>query len=51
MATFTSTVAFAILAPIPVEHRETGLPVANGTSFVAYGSQKWEILREVDTVG
>jgi len=39
---------FAILAPVPEEHLVSGMVVAAETGFVAYGTRKWELLREVD---
>ena len=44
----TSSVDFPILAPVPEEHLESGLPVCEESGFVAYGSQKWELFREAD---
>lgn len=39
---------FALLAPIPAMHLESALAVAQATGFVSFGSQKWELFREVD---
>lgn len=39
---------FAILAPIPLEHLETGAPVSAGTGYVAFGTAKWEFFRKID---
>ena len=39
---------FAILAPVPLEHLETGQAIAEQTGFVAFGSRKFELFREVD---
>lgn len=43
-----ANVDFAILAPVPLEHLESGKSVAEQEGFVAFGSQKWELFREVD---
>lgn len=43
-----SLVDFAILASVPEEHLDDGLPMCAETGFVAYGSQKWELFRKVD---
>jgi len=39
---------FAILAPVPLEHLESGQPVAEEKGFVAFGSCKWEFFRDMD---
>ena len=39
---------FAILAPVPLEHLESGQPVAEEKGFVAFGSRKWELFRDID---
>ncbi|WP_316185718.1 hypothetical protein [Bradyrhizobium sp. SZCCHNRI1003] len=39
---------FAILAPVPLEHLQSGEEIARRTGFVAFGSRKWELFREVD---
>lgn len=39
---------FAILAPVPEEHLVSGEAVAAKEGFVAFGSRKWELFREVD---
>ncbi len=39
---------FAIVAPVPLEHLETGESVAQSTCFVAFGSLKWELFRDID---
>ena len=39
---------FALLAPVPEEHLLTGRDVAAKEGFVAFGSRKWELFREVD---
>lgn len=39
---------FAILAPVPLEHLETGRIIAEQTGFVAFGSRKFELFRDVD---
>ena len=45
-----SNVDFAILAPVPQPHLDDGLGVCHDTDYVSYGSQKWELFREVDTL-
>lgn len=44
----STSLPFAILAPVPAEHLESGLLVAAKEPFVAYGTRKWELLRKVD---
>ena len=39
---------FAILAPVPLEHLESGQGVADETGFVAYGSRKFELFRDIE---
>ena len=39
---------FALLAPVPLEHIESGQGIAAETGFVAYGSRKFELFREID---
>lgn len=39
---------FAILAPVPLEHLDSGLIVARREGLVAYGTMKWELLGKVD---
>lgn len=39
---------FAIVAPVPLEHLVTGEDVAKSTGFVAFGSMKWELFRDID---
>lgn len=39
---------FAILAPVPLEHLQSGAGIAHETGFVAFGSRKWELFRQVD---
>lgn len=39
---------FAILAPVPLEHLETGQEIANANGFVAFGSRKFELFREIE---
>ena len=43
-----SSLDFAILAPVPEEHLESGLEVVENEDFVAYGSQQWELFPQVD---
>lgn len=44
----TVTTGFTILAPVPLEHLLSGKPIADETGFVAFGSRKWELFRQVD---
>jgi hypothetical protein len=39
---------FALLAPVPLEHLESGRPIAESSGFVAFGTRKWELLRKLD---
>ena len=39
---------FAILAPVPLRHLETGLDIARATGFVAFGSRKFELFRDIN---
>lgn len=39
---------FAILAPVPLEHLQSGKAIADKEGFVAFGSRKWELFRKVD---
>ena len=41
---------FAILAPVPREHLESALGVLTSEPYVAFGSQKWELFREIETL-
>jgi len=38
----------AILAPVPLEHLQSGADIAHKAGFVAFGSRKWELFRKVD---
>jgi hypothetical protein len=42
------TTDFAILAPVPLEHLQTGREISSAVGFVAFGSMKWELFRQVD---
>lgn len=44
----TVTNDFAILAPVPLEHLQSGKGIAAKEGFVAFGSRKWELFRNVD---
>ncbi|RWE54181.1 hypothetical protein [Mesorhizobium sp.] len=44
----TVTTDFAILAPVPLEHLQSGKSIAEKEGFVAFGSRKWELFRKVD---
>lgn len=39
---------FAILAPVPLQHLQSGADIARKTGFVAFGSRKWELFRQID---
>lgn len=39
---------FALLAPVALEHLESGLGVCETQDFVAFGTRKWELLRKLD---
>ncbi len=39
---------FAILAPVPLEHLQSGADIARRAGFVAFGSRKWELFRKID---
>ncbi len=39
---------FAILAPVPLEHLQSGEKIACDKGFVAFGSRKFELFRKVD---
>ncbi|HZP09753.1 hypothetical protein [Methyloceanibacter sp.] len=39
---------FAILAPVPLEHLQTGLEVCTKEGSVAFGTRKWEFFRNLD---
>ena len=40
----TGIADFSILAPVPLEHLQSGGAIADATGFVAFGSRKWELL-------
>lgn len=39
---------FAILAPVPLEHLQSGQGIAAENGFVAFGSRKFELFRDID---
>ena len=39
---------FALLAPVPLEHLQSGREVAEKEEYVAFGTRKWELLRRLD---
>lgn len=41
-------VDFAIVAPVPLGHVQSGILVAEKEGFVAFGSMKWELLAKAD---
>jgi hypothetical protein len=40
---------FALLAPVPLRHLQSGLEVAT-SGYVAFGTMKWELLRKLDVM-
>jgi hypothetical protein len=44
-------VAVALLTPVPVQHLVSGTRVAETEGCVAFGSQAWEVFRELDRAG
>ncbi|MDA8746186.1 hypothetical protein N9N28_16290 [Rubripirellula amarantea] len=44
----SDSVSFALLAPVPEEHLVSALDVLANQGFVAFGSRKWELFRELD---
>ena len=40
----------ALLAPVPLEHLQSGLSVCINEGKVAFGSMKWEVFRDLDTI-
>jgi hypothetical protein len=44
----TRAQAFALLAPVPLEHLQAGCEVEANKGFVAFGTRKWELLRLID---
>lgn len=43
-----SSVDFALLAPVPAEHLKSGEAVATDQGYVAFGSLKWELFKQID---
>jgi len=43
-----SNVEFAILAPVPLEHLKSGRELAATQPFVAYGTNKWDLMAKID---
>lgn len=41
---------FAVLAPVPLEHLNSGIAIAEKYGFVAYGTRKWELLRQLNAM-
>jgi hypothetical protein len=41
-------VDFAIIAPVPAMHLESAEEIARTRDYVSFGSNKWELFREVD---
>ena len=39
---------FALLAPVPLVHLNSGLVVAETQGFVAFGTRKWQLLRQLN---
>lgn len=44
----SDSVSFALLAPVPQEHLESGVEVAARTGYVCFGSQNWNLFVELD---
>ncbi|MGH8272992.1 MAG: hypothetical protein ACRES9_01865 [Gammaproteobacteria bacterium] len=40
----------ALLAPVPLEHLESGTGICEREGKVAFGSRAWEVFRELDTL-
>lgn len=45
-----TSVDFALLAPVPREHLDGAQEIADSEGFVAFGSMKWELFRQLDTI-
>jgi hypothetical protein len=41
---------FALLAPVPLRHLQSGAEVAQREGFVAFGTTCWELLRDLDVL-
>ena len=41
-------VDFAILAPVPLVHLESGLGIVSQQAYVAFGSRKYDLFEEID---
>lgn len=41
---------FALLAPVPLEHLQSGQAVSTQEGFVAFGTKKWELFRKLDAL-
>jgi hypothetical protein len=41
---------FALLAPVPLEHLQSGKDVAARQGYVAFGTRKWELLRKLEVM-
>lgn len=41
---------FALLAPVPLEHLLSGRAVAETHGYVAFGTRKWELLRQLESM-
>lgn len=39
---------FALLAPVPLEHLQSGQLISEKHGFVAFGTRKWELLRRLE---
>ena len=46
----TGDIEFAILAPVPLVHLQSGVVVCASQGFVAFGSNKWEQFRTIDEI-
>jgi len=43
-----NTIDFALLAPVPDEHLEPGMLVAAETGHVCFGSNRWDVFKQLD---
>ncbi|MBY0324751.1 MAG: hypothetical protein K2X72_38980 [Reyranella sp.] len=41
---------YAILAPVPLEHLQSALDGGSDWKYVAFGTRKWELFRQVDAM-
>lgn len=48
--TMNPSLDFCILAPVPAEHIEASIELARPPGFVAFGSRKFELFRQIDAL-